>query len=219
MADLEAAKEQMLRNQLQRRGIHDQAVLAAMAKVPREQFVAPELRDEAYADRALGIDCCQTISQPYIVALMTQALELSGTQKVLEIGTGSGYQTAVLARLAKKVFTIERFSELAESAQAVLSGLGISNVEFCVGDGSCGWPASRLPPSGCFDRIMITAAVPEVPEPLCGQLAPGGVIVVPIGAEGVQTLVACEKKANKLIERFICDVRFVKLIGKHGFEE
>jgi protein-L-isoaspartate(D-aspartate) O-methyltransferase len=214
-----AARQRMLRWDLRGRDITDPHILAVMTEVPREEFVPRSHRLQSYSDGPLPIGSGQTISQPYIVALMTQELRVNPDCYVLEIGTGSGYQTAVLARLAKKVFTIERFSELAESAQAVLSGLGISNVEFCVGDGSCGWPASRLPPSGCFDRIMITAAVPEVPEPLCGQLAPGGVIVVPIGAEGVQTLVACEKKANKLIERFICDVRFVKLIGKHGFEE
>jgi protein-L-isoaspartate(D-aspartate) O-methyltransferase len=137
---------------------------------------------------------------------------------VLEIGTGCGYQTAILSKLAKKVFTIERFSELAESAQTTLGGLGISNVEFHVGDGSCGWPQARLPKSGCFDRVMITAAVPAVPEPVAGQLCEGGLIVAPIGAAGVQELVVCEKKAGKLTERAICDVRFVKLVGKYGFE-
>lgn len=213
-----AARQRMLRWDLKGRDITDPRVLAVMAEIPREEFVPRSHRSQAYSDNPLPIGNGQTISQPYIVALMTQELRVNQDCDVLEIGTGSGYQTAVLARLAKKVFTMERHGELAESAQAVLGGLGISNVEFCVGDGSCGWPASRLPPSGCFDRIMITAAVPEVPEPLAGQLAAGGVIVVPIGGGGVQTLVACEKKANKLIERFICDVRFVKLIGKHGFE-
>ncbi len=213
-----AARQRMLRWDLKGRDITDPRILAVMMEVPREEFVPRSHRLQSYSDGPLPIKEGQTISQPYIVALMTQELRVNPDCNVLEIGTGSGYQTAVLARLAKKVFTIERFSELAESAQAVLGGLGISNVEFCVGDGSCGWPASRLPPSGYFDRIMITAAVPEVPKPLTDQLASGGVIVVPIGAEGVQTLVACEKKANKLIERFICDVRFVKLIGKHGFE-
>lgn len=213
-----AARQRMLRWDLKGRDITDPRVLAVMAEVPREEFVPRSHRSQAYNDGPLPIGEGQTISQPYIVALMTQELRVNQDCDVLEIGTGSGYQTAVLARLAKKVFTIERFSELAESAQAVLGGLGISNVEFCVRDGSCGWPASRLPPSGCFDRIMITAAVPEVPGPLGGQLAAGGVIVAPIGGEGVQTLVACEKKAGKLVERFICDVRFVKLVGKHGFE-
>ncbi|MHC4539941.1 MAG: protein-L-isoaspartate O-methyltransferase family protein, partial [Planctomycetota bacterium] len=151
----------------------------------------------------------QTISQPYIVALMTQELRVSRSCDVLEIGTGSGYQTAVLSKLAQRVFTIERCSELAESAQAVLDGLDLANVEFCVGDGSCGWPESRLPPAGCFDRVMITAAVPAVPEPVGGQLADGGLIVAPVGGGGVQELLVCQKKAGRLIERGICDVRFV----------
>lgn len=213
-----ADRERMLRWDLKGRDITDPRVLAVMAEVPREEFVPRSHRSQAYSDGPLPIGNGQTISQPYIVALMTQELQVNRECEVLEIGTGSGYQTAVLSRLAKKVFTIERFGELAESAQAVLGRLGISNVEFCVGDGSCGWPASLLPPAGCFDRIMITAAVPKIPEPVASQLAAAGVIVAPIGGGGVQALVACEKKANKLIERFICDVRFVKLIGKHGFE-
>ncbi len=213
-----ADRQRMLRWDLKGRDITDPRVLAVMAEVPREEFVPRSHRSQAYSDNPLPIGNGQTISQPYIVALMTQELRVDTDCDVLEIGTGSGYQTAVLARLAKKVFTMERFGALTESAQAVLGGLGISNVEFCVGDGSCGWPASRLPSSGCFERILITAAVPEVPKPLIGQLAAGGIIIVPIGGEGAQTLVACEKKANKLIERFICDVRFVKLIGKYGFE-
>jgi protein-L-isoaspartate(D-aspartate) O-methyltransferase len=118
----------------------------------------------------------------------------------------------------KKVYTVERFNDLTELAQKVLDRLGIDNVEFYVGDGSCGWPASRLPSSGCFDRIMITAALPEIPEPVSRQLANGGLIVAPIGGGGAQELVVCEKKANRFMERAICDVRFVKLIGKHAFE-
>ncbi len=213
-----ADRERMLRWDLRGRDITDPRVLAVMAEVPREEFVPHSHRSQAYTDGPLPIGNGQTISQPYIVALMTQELRVDRDCEVLEIGTGSGYQTAVLARLAKKVFTIERFSELAESAQVVLGRLGISNVEFCVGDGSSGWPASRLPPAGCFDRIMVTAGMPKIPEPLASQLAAGGIIVAPIGGGGVQELVACEKKANRLFERFICDVRFVKLIGKHGFE-
>jgi protein-L-isoaspartate(D-aspartate) O-methyltransferase len=213
-----ADRERMLRWDLRGRDITDPRVLAVMAEVPREEFVPRSHRSQAYTDGPLPIGSGQTISQPYIVALMTQELRVNRECDVLEIGTGSGYQTAVLARLAKKVFTIERFGELAESAQAVLGRLGVSNVEFCVGDGSCGWPLSRLPPSGCFERIMITAGIPKIPEPLAGQLAAGGIIVAPIGGGGVQELVVCEKKTNKLIERFVCDVRFVKLIGEHGFE-
>jgi protein-L-isoaspartate(D-aspartate) O-methyltransferase len=213
------AKERMLRWDLRGRDITDPRVLAVMADVPREEFVPQSYRSQAYSDGPLPIGNDQTISQPYIVALMTQELRVGEECEVLEIGTGSGYQTAVLSKLVKKVYTIERFSELADSARKILNKLGITNVEFYVGDGSKGWPASRLPPLGCFDRIMITAGVPEIPEPLVGQLADGGLIVAPVGGRGVQGLVACEKKADKLISRAICDVRFVRLIGEHGFEQ
>ena len=214
-----AARERMLRWNLRGRDITDPRVLAVMAEVPREEFIPQSHQSQAYSDGPLPIGMDQTISQPYIVALMTQELRIDPECEVLEIGTGSGYQTAVLSKLVKKVYTIERFSDLADSAQTVLSKLGISNIEFYVGDGSNGWPASRLPPSECFDRIMITAGVPKIPEPLAGQLADGGLIVAPVGGRGVQGLVACEKKADKLLTRAICDVRFVRLIGKHGFEQ
>ena len=218
------AKEQMLRLDLKGRDITNPDVLKVMAEVPREEFVAESYSSQAYSDGPLSIGKGQTISQPYIVALMTQELKVNGDCEVLEIGTGSGYQTAVLSKLAKKVYTIERFAELSESAQAVLERLDISNVEFYIGDGSCGWPESKLPISGCFDRIMITAAVPGIPEPLVRQLADGGFLVGPVGTwgtsyRGVQELVTCEKRAGKLIEKVICDVRFVKLLGEHGFEK
>ena len=185
------------------------------------------LIEQSYEDHPVPIGYGQTISQPYIVALMTQELRLNRDCEVLEIGTGSGYQTAVLSRLVKKVYTVERFPELSESAQAVLSRLGISNVEFYIGDGSCGWPRQRWDPilqrmakwKPCFDRIMITAAVPEVPQPLIEQLTEGGFIVAPVGLSGVQELVVCEKKAAHITKRLICDVRFVKLLGEYGFEE
>jgi len=154
----EKARQRMLRWHLRGRDITDPRVLAVMAEVPREEFIPQSHRSQAYGDGPLPIGKDQTISQPYIVALMTQELRVDPESEVLEIGTGSGYQTAVLSKLVKKVYTIERFSELADSAKAVLSKLGISNVEFHVGDGSSGWPASRLPPSGFFDRIMISAA-------------------------------------------------------------
>ncbi len=215
----DVARERMLKWALKGRDITDPRVLAAMMEVPREEFIPNSHRSQAYADGPLPIGMDQTISQPYIVALMTQELRVDPECEVLEIGTGSGDQTAVLSKLVKKVYTIERFSNLADSAQTVLSKLGISNIEFYIGDGSSGWPASQLPPSGCFDRIMITAGVPKIPEPLVEQLADGGLIVAPVGGRGVQGLVACEKKADKLITRAICDVRFVRLIGKHGFEQ
>lgn len=213
------ARERMLRWALKGRDITDPRVLAAMMEVPREEFIPQSHRSQAYSDGPLPIGMDQTISQPYIVALMTQELRVDPECEVLEVGTGSGYQTAVLSKLVKKVYTIERFSGLADSARTVLSELGIGNVEFYIGDGSNGWPVSQLPPSGCFDRIMITAGVPKIPEPLVGQLADGGLIVAPVGGRGVQGLVVCEKRADRLITRAICDVRFVRLIGKHGFEQ
>ncbi|NQT01642.1 MAG: protein-L-isoaspartate(D-aspartate) O-methyltransferase [Planctomycetes bacterium] len=213
------AKARMLKRDLKGRGITDERVLKAMAEVPREEFVLESYLSQAYADGPLPIGMGQTISQPYIVALMTQELWIGPDCEVLEIGTGCGYQTTMLSKLAKKVYTVERFAELSESAQAVLGRLGVSNVEFDVSDGSCGWPESRLPKSGCFDRIMITAAVPLIPKPLLRQLANGGFLVGPVGYGGAQELVVCEKRRDKLIERVICDVRFVKLLGKHGFEQ
>ena len=208
------AQERMITRDLVGRDITDPSVLRVMGKVRREEFVPEAYQSQAYSDGPLPIGLGQTISQPYIVALMTQELQVNRDCEVLEIGTGSGYQTAVLSELAKKVYTIERFAELSESAQAVLDRLGVSNVEFYVGDGSCGWPEQR-----CFDRIMITAAVPKMPEPLVEQLAEGGLIVGPVGCGGVQGLMVCEKRAERIIERAICDCRFVKLLGEYGFEE
>jgi protein-L-isoaspartate(D-aspartate) O-methyltransferase len=213
------AKARMLKLDLKGRGITNEQVLKAMAEVPREEFVLESYLSQAYADGPLPIGMDQTISQPYIVALMTQELWIDPDCEVLEIGTGSGYQTAVLSKLAKKVYTVERLAELSEPAQAVLGRLGVSNVEFCVGDGSCGWPESKLPSSGYFDRIMITAAVPQIPKPLLKQLSYGAFLVGPVGYGGAQELVVCEKRPGMLIERVICNVRFVKLFGEHGFEQ
>jgi protein-L-isoaspartate(D-aspartate) O-methyltransferase len=215
----EKAKARMLRYDLMGRDITDEGVLEVMAEVPREEFVPESYSSQSYSDGPLPIGMGQTISQPYIVALMTQELRIGPECEVLEIGTGSGYQTAVLSKLAKKVYTIERFTELSESAQAVLGRLGVSNVEFYIGDGSCGWPESSLPSSGYFDRIMITAAVPAIPKPLLEQLANGGFLIGPVGYGGAQELVVCEKRGDKLIESVICDVRFVKLLGEHGFAQ
>jgi len=208
------AQKRMLRWDLAGRDITDPEVLRVMGEVRREEFVPAEYQFQAYADGPLPIGCSQTISQPYIVALMTQELQPNPDCEVLEIGTGSGYQTAVLAKLVKKVYTIERFAQLSESAQVVLARLDIKNVEFYISDGSCGWPQQRT-----FDRVIITAAVPKIPKPLIGQLAEGGLIVGPLGYGAVQRLVVCEKKKEKLVEKAICDCRFVKLLGKYGFEE
>jgi protein-L-isoaspartate(D-aspartate) O-methyltransferase len=204
----------MIRQDLMGRGITDPDILDVMSKIRREEFVPEAYQPQAYADGPLPIGIGQTISQPYIVALMSQELRLNRDCEVLEVGTGSGYQTAILSRLVKKVYTIERVSQLAESAQAVLGRLDISNVEFYVGDGSCGWPDKRI-----FDRIMITAAVPDIPKPLIEQLVDGGLMVGPVGYGGVQELVVCQKRKGKIITRVICDVRFVKLFGEYGFEE
>ncbi|MFA5239836.1 MAG: protein-L-isoaspartate(D-aspartate) O-methyltransferase [Phycisphaerae bacterium] len=207
-------RERMLKVDLRGRGITDACVLKVMSDVRREEFVPEAYQPQAYADNPLPVGMGQTISQPYIVALMTQELRLYPGCEVLEIGTGSGYQTAVLSKLAEKVYTIEKFAQLSESAQAVLGRLGISNVEFCVGDGGLGWPKKRT-----FDRIIITAAVPKMPGPLVEQLADGGVMVGPVGSEMVQELIVCEKKKGKISEKKICGCRFVKLLGKYGFEE
>jgi protein-L-isoaspartate(D-aspartate) O-methyltransferase len=213
-ADLQAAKNEMLRKQLQRRGIYDRGVLAAMAKVPRERFLRPELRDEAYADRALGIDCGQTISQPYIVGLMTQALELSGAETVLEIGTGSGYQTAILAELAKEVVTIERFAPLSQQAEGLLRELGYRNVTLIIGDGTLGW-AERSP----YDRIVVTAAAAECPPQLLAQLTEKGIIVIPLGGRDCQMLQAIRKVAGAAQAVSLSPCRFVPLVGAHGWLE
>ena len=216
--EFDTARQHMLRWDLKGRGITNPRVLSVMAEVPREEFVPNSHRSQAYTDGPLPIGMGQTISQPYIVALMTQELHVNQDCEVLEIGTGSGYQTAVLSKLARRVYTIEKLPELSQSAQAVLGRLGCCNVEFYVGDGSKGCPKSKLPESGYFDRIMITAAVPNVPKPLIEQLTDCGLMVVPVGYTGVQELMVCENRANKLIERIICDVRFVKLYGEYGFD-
>jgi protein-L-isoaspartate(D-aspartate) O-methyltransferase len=212
--DFELTRRQMVKSDLKARGINDASILRAMEQIPRHSFVPKSYRSQSYSDGPLPIDCGQTISQPYIVALMTQELRVGPDMDVLEIGTGSGYQTAVLAKLARRVYTIDRFEKLSLSAQSVLSELGIKNVEFRIGDGSRGWPQQRT-----FERIIVTAALPEVGEPLMNQLETGGIIIAPVGHSSVQQLVAYEKKENKIAERFICDVRFVRVVGRYGFSE
>jgi protein-L-isoaspartate(D-aspartate) O-methyltransferase len=212
----------MLKRDLKGRDIMDPCILRVMAEIPREKFVPQVYFSQAYNDGPLPIGMGQTISQPYIVALMTQELQVNKKCTILEIGTGSGYQTAILCRLAKKVYTIEKFKELSESAQQILRDLGITNVEFYIGDGSCGWPESPAlgeQKAGYFERIMITAAVPRIPETLIQQLADGGSIIAPVGGGGFQELVLGKKQAGKLTEISICGCRFVKLIGKYGFEQ
>lgn len=207
-------RQQMLKLHLKGRNITDPKVLEVMGKIEREDFIPAENNPQAYADSPVSIGLGQTISQPYIVALMTQELKVDADCEVLEIGTGSGYQTAILARLAKKVYTIERYESLSKNTQIILSELGIENVEFFIGDGSCGWPNGRK-----FDRIIITAAVAKEPQPLVDQLADTGLMVAPLGGEYLQNLIVIEKKDEKLRKRKICDCRFVRLIGKYGYSE
>lgn len=197
----------MVHAQLVQRGIGDQRVLDAIDRVPRERFVGPAAEEAAYADRALPIDCGQTISQPYIVALMTEALRLSGSERVLEVGTGSGYQTAILAELAREVITIERHGELSLQAARVLGNLGYRNIRFIVGDGSQGWP--ELAP---YERIIVTAAAVRVPPPLVEQLAEAGILVIPIGGDEGQELQSIQKQAGGLNPMLLSYCRFVPLI-------
>jgi len=194
---------------LKLRGIHDEKVLAALARVPREEFVATLDEGRAFSDQALPIACGQTISQPYVVAAMTEALEISPPHRVLEIGTGSGYQAAILACLASEVFTVERHRDLAESARARLQRLGFNNVTVIHADGMEG--AGAYAP---FDRIIVTAAALEVPEALTAQLAPGGVMVVPVGATSeVQSLIRLRKtEGESLVREDLMAVRFVPLL-------
>ncbi|HZS63124.1 MAG TPA: protein-L-isoaspartate(D-aspartate) O-methyltransferase [Xanthobacteraceae bacterium] len=193
---------------LRRRGISDQAVLRAMDEVPREHFLAADQIDLAYADHALPIACGQTISQPYVVAYMTEKLALRREHRVLEIGTGSGYQAAVLSRLARDVVSIERYRTLAEAARSRLQTLGYDNVEVRVGDGLAGAP-DKAP----YDRIIVTAAAEEIPRALLEQLAAGGIMVLPLGAHaGVQKLVKLTKTDEGLAREDLIGVRFVPLL-------
>jgi protein-L-isoaspartate(D-aspartate) O-methyltransferase len=204
----------MLRKQLRARGIVDESVLAAMARVPRERFVSPETVSQAYADRALAIGCGQTISQPYIVGLMSQALACSGGEQVLEIGTGSGYQTAILAEIAGEVISIERHAELSKQAAARLAELGYRNVTLGVGDGTTGWP-DRAP----HDRIMVTAAAAQCPPALFDQLREGGILVIPLGGHEYQALQAIRKVAGRPEAVNLSACRFVPLVGAQGWPE
>jgi protein-L-isoaspartate(D-aspartate) O-methyltransferase len=212
-AAFERERTRMVDEQLARRGITDARVLAAMRRVPRHLFVEEALRDRAYGDHALPIGEEQTISQPYIVALMSALLELAGTEKVLEVGTGSGYQTAVLAGLARRVCSIERLPRLAQRARALLEGLGISNVWIRVGNGTLGWP-DEAP----FDRILVAAGGPAVPPPLFEQLAPGGRMVLPLGDMESQTLTVVENAGGAMKLSSHGDCKFVRLVGKYAWE-
>lgn len=199
--------------ELAQMGIKDTAVLRAMSEIPREAFLPKAFYNQAYYNEALPIGENQTISQPYVVAKMTEALEVRPGNKVLEIGTGSGYQTSILSKLFRRVFTIERFASLSRDATQVLESLNIHNYVSKVGDGTLGWP-EQAP----FDRIIVTAASPQVPQSLLNQLNIHGILVIPVGEEkGVQKLMRYGKRDDgSIVEEYLCDVRFVPLVGEQG---
>ena len=205
--------DQLIRS-LVSQGIHDDRVLSAMRAVPRNLFVRDDQSQRAYEDAALPIECGQTISQPYIVALMTQALQLTGEETVLEVGTGSGYQTAVLSQLCRRVVSVERHETLAESAKSILSELQIDNVTFRLGDGTRG--CREFAP---YDGILVAAATPSMPRSLANQLGVGGRIVIPVGDETTQTLILATRTDQGLHTQKLCNCRFVKLIGREGWSD
>jgi protein-L-isoaspartate(D-aspartate) O-methyltransferase len=208
------ARERMVHTQLELRDIRNSRVLTAMRKIPRHEFVPEESRKHAYADAPLPIGDCQTISQPYIVALMTQLLELEPTDTVLEIGTGSGYQAAILAELTKKVYSLERLSALAERARGVLDRLGYANVEVLERDGSLG-----LPDHAPYDAIVVTAAAPKAPQALKDQLAESGRLVVPVGGREGQMLERWTREGQRVAVEEMVPVAFVPLVGDQGWDE
>ena len=203
----------MVEEQIVSRGIKDAKLIAAMKKIPRHLFVEEALQSQAYSDHPLPIGEKQTISQPYMVALMTEALLLSGKEKVLEIGTGSGYQTAILAELSEKVFSVERIRSLAIRARKLLYELGYFNVEIKIFDGTFGWTEESP-----FDAIMVTAGSPDIPQPLIDQLSIGGRLVIPVGDALVQDLFRVTKTDEGVKKDDLGGCRFVKLIGKYGWE-
>ncbi len=207
-------RARMTEEQLLGRGIQDPRVLAAMASVPRHLFVDETLQDKAYGDFPLSIGAGQTISQPYMVARMTEALELHGHERVLEVGTGSGYQTAILAELAGQVYSIERFPELSSRAHTILTFLGYTNISVRVGDGTLGWKEEAP-----FDAILVTAASPTIPPPLMAQLADKGRLIIPLGRFFSQTLTRVVKEGESLSRTALTECLFVKLVGEYGWPE
>ncbi|HKT49037.1 MAG TPA: protein-L-isoaspartate(D-aspartate) O-methyltransferase [Candidatus Angelobacter sp.] len=208
-----AERSAMVEDQLRRRGIHDERLLAAMRRVPRHEFISQEKWEQAYADHPVTIPEQQTTSQPYIIAAMIQAAEIKPRDKVLEVGAGSGYQTALLAELATQVIAVERYATLAASAQGALRRLGYRNVVVVEGDGTLGWE-----PGAPYDAIIVSAAAPRIPPALLQQLASGGSLVIPIGDAQQQTLQLFRKQQDGMISRTMLEgCRFVPLIGRHGF--
>ncbi|MCX5869512.1 MAG: protein-L-isoaspartate(D-aspartate) O-methyltransferase [Deltaproteobacteria bacterium] len=208
----ETIRQRMVQEQLISRGIHDPRVLAAMREVPRHLFVDDAMQANAYGDYPLPIIDGQTISQPFIVAYMTQALQLTGTEKVLEIGTGSGYQAVILSRLCAKVYTVERLNNLLASSRRVFDRLHCYNIQSKFDDGTLGWPEYAP-----YDAIMVTAGGPEIPEPLVAQLADPGRLVIPVGDQDIQELHIVTKKNGLVQVKLLERVRFVNLIGEHGW--
>jgi protein-L-isoaspartate(D-aspartate) O-methyltransferase len=213
MIDFPKARLKMVEEQIVSRGIRDPRVIAAMKKVPRHLFVEEALQSQAYSDHPLPIGEKQTISQPYMVALMTEALELKGEEKVLEIGAGSGYQSAILAELSERVFSIERIRSLAIKARKLLYELGYYNIEIKIFDGTLGWVEE-----GPFDAILVTAGAPDIPQPLLDQLSVDGRLVIPVGDAFVQDLFRITKTKGGIKKEDLGGCRFVKLIGKYGWE-
>jgi len=212
--NLSRIRLKMVEEQVVARGIKDARVIAAMRKIPRHLFVEEALQNQAYSDRPLPIGEKQTISQPYMVALMSEALQLTGKEKVLEIGSGSGYQTAILAEMARQVFSIERILSLTMKARMLLINLGYTNVEVKFSDGTEGWIGESP-----FDAIIVTAGSPDTPQPLVDQLAVGGRLVIPVGDESVQDLIRLTKTEEGIKREDLGGCRFVKLIGRHGWSE
>lgn len=213
MKDFSLSREQMIKEQLLPRGIKDNLVLRAFREVPRELFIHDKFYNSAYSDHPLPIGEGQTISQPYIVALMTEKLSLDNNDRVLEIGTGSGYQAAILAKICKEVYSVERFPRLAENAKNILDNLGLDNIKIKVADGTLGW--NDYAP---YDGILVTASAPEVPNPLIKQLKEGGRLLIPVGGMGTQTLLRLRKIKDQIETEEICGCMFVPLFGKFGWK-
>lgn len=212
MRDKKRARERMVSEQLVTRGIRDPLVLEAMGKVPRHCFVPEESEQDAYEDHPVHIGLDQTISQPYMVAWMTEALELAGDEKTLEIGTGSGYQAAVLAELSSRVYTVERFRELQDRARNVLDELGYDNIFYRVSNGTLGWPENAP-----YDAIMVTAGAPRIPDPLLEQLTDGGRMLIPLGDRHSQVLTRLTRHGERLTKENLGGCRFVSLTGEYGW--
>jgi protein-L-isoaspartate(D-aspartate) O-methyltransferase len=211
--NFDIARKRMVENQIVARGVRDRRLIEAFLKIPRHVFVAEAMAAQAYSDTSLPIGEKQTISQPYMVALMTELLELKGTEKVLEIGTGSGYQAAILAILADRVYTVERIRDLALRARKALDSLGLLNVNIKISDGTVGWE-DEAP----FDAIVVTAGAPDVPEALVAQLKAGGRLVIPVGSQHEQSLVRITRAEDgSVLREEVAGCRFVKLVGKFGW--